>query len=168
MIDDLDDRFAKSRQMRSPFERHWVLQLAYYCGNQWMAIDRTGRLYEPEIDPYALKLVDNRIMPAVLAQTAKMTKQRPIMTVVPRTADDSDVYGALMGERVMDWQWEYLDLGRKLRGALLWSRVCAAGFWKTCWDPQKGDSFDVLTVVEDPDQPPKVLLDEYEIGRAHV
>lgn len=161
-VSDLEDYLRRSKTMKQPFERRWVLQLSYFLGNQWTAIDRTGRLYEPELDPWQLKLVDNRIMPAVLTQVAKMTKTRPVVTVVPRTGDDSDVMGALMGERVLDWAWEFLNLTRIRRAALMWSRVASAGFIKSCWDSAKGDFVEVFTLPDpNADGAPKMLLDQY-------
>jgi hypothetical protein len=156
---DLDDRHRRSKAARLREERKWLLQLSYYVGNQWVAVDRTGRLYEPELDPYKLKLVDNRIQPSVIQQVAKMTKHRPIITVVPRTADQEDVEGAELATEALDWAWGNLDLTRKRRQAILWSRVCSAGFWKLCWDDKKGDPFSVIDVEDQ--QGRRILTDPY-------
>jgi hypothetical protein len=155
--EDLEERLTQSRNVKSREERKWVLQLAYYTGRQWTSIDSTGRLYEPDVGPYKLKLVDNRIMPGVLTQTAKMSKMRPSMTVVPSTGDDMDVTAAKLGDQVLEEKWESLDLTRKRRQAILWSRVCSAGFWKICWDDRKGDPFDLMTVAT-PDGGERYLL----------
>jgi hypothetical protein len=48
---DLDDRHKKSKTARIREERKWLLQLSYYAGRQWTAVDGTGRLYEPVTDP---------------------------------------------------------------------------------------------------------------------
>jgi hypothetical protein len=146
---DLEDRMTQSRRVKEREERKWVLQLAYYGGRQWTSVDGTGRLFEPDVGPYKLRLVDNRIMPGVLTQVAKMSKMRPAISVVPSTGDDLDFMAARIGETVLEEKWESLDLTRKRRQAILWTRVCAAGFWKICWDDRKGDPFEVLAVEND-------------------
>jgi hypothetical protein len=155
--EDLEERLTRSRAVRQREERKWILQLAYYGGRQWTAIDGSGRLYEPEIGPHKLRLVDNRIMPGVLTQVAKMSKMRPSMSVAPSSGDQLDFDAAQMGETVLDEKWESLDLTRKRRQAILWSRVCAAGFWKICWDDRRGDPFEVMAVDDGAGQD-KILL----------
>jgi hypothetical protein len=56
-----------------------------------------------------------------------MTKNKPVWVAVPRTADDEDIASARLTERALDYQWGELDLTRKLRAALLWSRIAAPG-----------------------------------------
>jgi hypothetical protein len=145
-IAELDHRHTESRNARQREERKWLLQLSYFGGDQWVAVDTSGRVFEPAVDPYKLKLVDNRIMPAVLQQVAKMSANRPSFTVAPRTSDESDFRGAQMGDRALEWAWSAFDLSRKRRQAILWSRVCSAGFWKICWDDRRGDPFEVMAV----------------------
>jgi hypothetical protein len=156
---DLKERHRKSKAARQQLEyRKWLLQLAYFGGNQWTSVDRTGRLYEPELDPYKLKLVDNRIQPAVIQQVAKMTKHRPVIVVVPNTADQGDIEGAKLAEEALDWAWAEFDLTRKRRQAILWSRVCSAGFWKICWDDRRATRSRSWTWKASREQ---VLLDGY-------
>jgi hypothetical protein len=152
--DDLNDLLEASRRVRRGFEPSWQIQIAFFLGKQWVSHDGM-KLYEPELDPYRVKLVDNRIQPIIRTEIAKMTKQRPVFLATPRTADDEDVMAALMSERTTEFYWEELDLQRKLRSALLWSRVCGAGFWKICWDSQAGEQLEVFLDAEG-----KPVLDE--------
>jgi hypothetical protein len=140
---ELDELHRRSKKARSRFEPQWFLNCAYYNGDQWMKFDG-GRLYQPSLEAWRLKPVDNRIQPVVRTEIAKMTKTRPDFAVTPTASDEEDIRAAAMGERVLDWLWKELDLTRKLRAGLLWSRICGAGFWKVCWDPTKGDMVEVL------------------------
>jgi hypothetical protein len=140
---DLDELLKSSRRVRRSLEPQWMLNLAYYLGEQWVSFDGF-KLYEPELEDWRAKLVDNRIQPVIRTEIAKMTKTRPVWVGVPRSADDEDLNAARLAERVLEWEWKNLDMLRKLRAALLWSRVTGSGFWKVCWDPELGDSTDVL------------------------
>lgn len=142
-IEELDLKYAAAKRARQPFEPTWYLDLAFYSGKQWVAFDGF-MLAEVELDDTRAKLVDNRIQPIVRTEIAKMTKTRPVFVGVPRSGDDSDMAAARLAERLLEYQWKHLGLLRKLRSALLWSRVCGAGFWKVTWDSEIGDGIDIL------------------------
>jgi hypothetical protein len=52
----------------------------------------------------------------------------------------------------LDWEWKQLDLGRKLRAALMWADIAFAGFWKVWWDNTRGSDVDVLVYGQDHEQ----------------
>jgi hypothetical protein len=144
---ELDAMVKRSARIRSTFEPQWFLNTAYYNGNQWVMWDGNG-LYEPKLEPWRVRLVDNRIQPMVRTEIAKLTKTRPQFVVTPSDADEENVRAAAVGENVLDWLWRELDLTRKLRAALLWSRIAGSGFWKVCWDPTIGDRVEVLARMD--------------------
>lgn len=142
-VADLEQLHRQAKSARSRLEPVWLMNLAYYTGDQWLAWD--GRqLYSPALRRSRITIVDNRIQPVVRTEVAKMTKNRPVWVVTPRTADDSDANAAQMGEQIMDFMWKHLGMGAKITKALLWSRICGAGFLKTFWDPTLGDGVQVL------------------------
>jgi hypothetical protein len=160
-VQDLNDLVAASRNVRRKIERQMLLNLAFEEGRQWLAVDRSGRLFKPAIEPWRELVVDNRIRPVVRTEIAKMTKTRPQWVAVPRTADDEDIAAARLAERALEWQFNQLDLLRKLRAALLWSRICGAGFWKVWWDPNKGDSTQCLVYAPGHEQEGQIAKDGY-------
>lgn len=134
---------SKAKSGRSRFEPTWYVNLAYYAGNQWVFWNR-GRLDQPALEPWRVTFTDNRIIGIVRTEIAKMTKQRPAFVVTPTRGDDDAVANAEMAERVLDYLWNSLDLQRKQRTALMWARVCGAGFWKTYWDSTAGPRTEVI------------------------
>ena len=142
-VTDLNELLEQARRQKRPLEPQMFLNVAFFYGKQWVAFDG-WHLTEPDLEDWRAKLVDNRIQPVVRTEIAKMTKSRPVWVGVPRSADDQDLAAARLAERILEWQWKHLDMLRKLRSALLWSRVVGAGFWKVCWDPTLGDSTEIL------------------------
>jgi hypothetical protein len=142
-VKDLENLFTKGRSTRRKLEPVWAMNLAYYSGSQWMAHDGVG-LYQPKLANHRVTHVDNRIQPCVRLEVAKMTKNRPVFTVSPRTADEEDENASEMAEQLMRYLWKHLDMQEKMTKALLWSRICGAGFVKTFWDPSLGDGMDVV------------------------
>lgn len=141
----------QSKAVRSRFEPVWYLNMAYYVGDQWVYWNN-GRLDKPRLPRNRLTLVDNRIMPVIATRTAKKTKQRPIWTVTPNSAEDVDIDAAMLGEFVMEERWKTLSMQEKLLEALLWADICCAGFWKIYWDNTKGNKVDYVMEGDQPMQ----------------
>lgn len=140
---EFEKRFQQAKNARTRLEPIWYLNSAYYAGDQWLYWNR-GRLERPKLDPWRFLSVDNRILPVVRTEIAKMTKQQPSFQVTPTTADDGDVTSARLCEEILRYEWEHLDLRARLMEVLHWSRICGAGFWKVFWDKSAGSGSDYL------------------------
>lgn len=142
-IDELDRKYAAAKRLRQQFEPQWYVDLAFYTGRQWVTFDGY-MLADIVLDDLGEQVIDNRIQPIVRTEIAKMTKTRPVFIGVPKSGDDSDRAAARLAESLLEYQWKHLGMLRKLRAALLWSRVCGAGFLKVTWDSEMGDGTDIL------------------------
>jgi hypothetical protein len=142
-VKDLEALHQKAKRARSRLEPVWFMNLAYTQGQQWLAWDGQG-LYKPAMKRSRVTLVDNRILPCVRTAIAKMTKNRPIFTVTPRTADEQDAHASELGEQLLLYLWKHLDLYAVTSNALEWSQICGAGFLKVFWDPTLGEGCDVV------------------------
>jgi hypothetical protein len=143
-VADLDKLLQQAKGVHARFEPNWWVNLAYYQGEQWVFWNR-GRIDKPRLDPWRVTLTDNRIIGIVRTELAKMTKQKPAWTVVPVTAQDSDIQAGETGEKVLDYLWRYLHMRNKLTDVLLWSRITGAGLWKICWDSAKGQKVSIVS-----------------------
>ena len=140
---DLNNLYGQARRARSRLEPGWYMNLAYYGNEQWLAWD--GRqLFRPPIPRNRVTLVDNRIQPIIRKEIARMSKMRPVFTVTPVSADQEDTNAAALGEEIMRYLWSHLNMQRKRIRALLWSRICGAGFLKCYWDPTIGAKREVV------------------------
>lgn len=161
-MQELDELLRQSKNVKRPHERQWVLNHSMYLGRQWVYVDTAGLLSDVNLEPYQVKITDNRIQPAVRVSIAKKTKNRPVFVATPYSDDQEDINAALLSERVLEYQWTNLDLTRKQRQALLWVDVAGAGFWKICWDNEVGNAMEVFTMLDDEGVP---QLMEDEMGR---
>jgi hypothetical protein len=146
-VQELEKLLAQAKGIHTRFQPTWYLNVAYYMGEQWMFWNHS-RLDRPRLEPWRITLTDNRIIGIVRTELAKMTKQKPAWQVVPTTADDADLQASLTGEKVLNFLWRHLSMRNKLIDVLLWSKICAAGFWKVYWDSAKGEK---VMVVCDPE-----------------
>lgn len=127
----------------------YSLNLAYYLGEQWLYWNR-GRLDRPRLDPSRVRIVDNRILPIVRKEVARMTKQRPVWDCVPTTGNDDDVQAAAITVKVLEYLWKNQSMRMKLQDVLLWSRITGAGFWKIIWDSTAGNQVGILVAEGQP------------------
>lgn len=125
------------------FEPDWFLNSAFFVGQQWLYWNH-GRLDRPRLAKYRETIVDNRILPIITARVAKKVKSRPTFVATPFTGQESDVDAAKITEKVMAFDWEYLDLQQKLYQAQLFADIAGAGFWKIYWDSTEGDSVECV------------------------
>lgn len=142
-LQDLKSEFEKFKTARQAFEADWFLNLAFYVGHQWLYWNH-GRLDRPNLASWREMAVDNRILPIVTARVAKKVKTRPTFVATPFTGAESDVDAARITEKVMDFDWEYLELEQKLYQAELFADICGAGFWKIYWDSTLGESAECI------------------------
>jgi hypothetical protein len=139
----LDELLRQARTARSRLEPIWFMNVAFYEGLHWLAWD--GRaLFEPKLRPGRMRLVDNRIQPIVRKEVAKLSKSRPVFTAVPNSGDTSDTNAAELTEQLARYMWQHLKLNEQRTKALLWSRICGAGFLKAYWDSTVGPKRQVL------------------------
>jgi len=135
------ERLRQARSARSGFESDWFLNLSFFEGQQWVGYDGRG-LYRPNLAG-RLALTDNRIRPVIRTEVAKLTKQRPSWTALPRAVDDQAVQDAQTGERLLTWAYDHLHFAESRREGIQWSRICGAGFTKVTWDPTLGTGSEV-------------------------
>lgn len=159
-VEDLEQLANASRSIRRKFEPQWFLNMSYYVGRQWVAYDG-NRLYEPQLEEWRSKPVDNRIRGMLRKEIAKSTKTRPTWVGTPKDSSDTEILRARMRERVFEAYWPRLNMTRKLRAALLWSRVTGAGFGRMWWDSTVGDAITVLTYADGHPQAGQVAKDQH-------
>jgi hypothetical protein len=147
--------FQSIKQMRSPVERQWYLNMAFYRGRQNVAYRKTttlvnggsGQLYTPPAPYWRSRPVINRIKPIIRGELAKLTSQKPTAYILPATSDDRDMFAAQAGEQLWESIYRFKKIPAVMRKALWWNQVCGNGFIKVAWDPdlvdknsnQKGD-----------------------------
>jgi hypothetical protein len=130
------------------YESTWFLNLAFNQGEQWVAHDGRG-LYHPRTRKGQVRLTDNRVRPIVRSEVARLSKERPGWAATPDGLGDDAVNSALTATRLLEYAYDHLNFQPRRREAITWSRICGAGFIKTCWDPTRGEGAEVLVYPQE-------------------
>jgi len=140
----LDSLYERARSARWRFERQWFVNLSFYFGRQWItwlsqASPDFARLYEPQAPPWRVRLVVNRIRPAIRREMSKVMKEKPTAYVIPGSTDDSDIAAARAGEAIYEHLFRTLGMKEHLWNSQFWRAITGTGFIKDWWDPTPGD-----------------------------
>lgn len=116
------------------------LNIAYFTGKQWLTFDKaSNRVIEAPKDNSKVRITVNRIEPVVRANLGKMTKSKPVMTVVPASTEKEDTKSAKVADKVLEYLEDELNLQNIDRQAILWGLTTSIVFIKVFWDNDKGD-----------------------------
>lgn len=147
-----NDQYKKIKASRSSIERQWYINLAFYFGKQNVNVVSTSaaptgfKLHVPKAPPWRVRLVINKIRPAIRKELAKTVAQKPRFTVVPASTEDEDQASARVGEAIFNAVYSDKRLKTIIRRAMWWTCITGTGFVKDYWDNgakdvlgQKGD-----------------------------
>ena len=141
-----------ARTQRLMFERQWYINLAFYFGRQYAqwattALDAAGlqsdvtygKLYEPAVPPWRVRLVSNKIRPIIRGELAKVTKEKPRGFVMPGSSEESDQAGAIAAENIVEFLWRTMLMNRCMRRASFWTLLTGTAFIKDWYDKDSKD-----------------------------
>uniref|UniRef100_A0A6M3K8F0 Portal protein n=1 Tax=viral metagenome TaxID=1070528 RepID=A0A6M3K8F0_9ZZZZ len=133
------EKFDIGVELRRPFERNWLINLAFLMGKQYTFFNSSAHMVQQlKKVPGRRMTVDNKLIPRWRRQVADMIKSEPIMSVVPNTSDDEDVKAARIGDKVLKHWWQNNQMNYKWRTLAGWKFAIGGGFLGDRWNPKAG------------------------------
>ena len=109
IIAEMDDFYDEVKKEREPYEKDWYFNMAFHLGHQWLVWNEwTRRVEEPKAPSWRVRITANQIAPIDNQIIAKLTKTRPIQTVIPATSEDKDINIARMGDKFLKYLFRTL------------------------------------------------------------
>lgn len=142
--------FEKCKALREPFERQWLMNMAFYFGKQYAiwapsnAILANQRLTEPAAPRHRVRIVANKIKPVIRMELTKLTKSEPQFYVVPSTSEPTDVAAAKIGESIAEFYMDYLNYNSVRRSSTFWMLLCGSSFKKLYTTTSPSEVTDIL------------------------
>lgn len=162
LLTELKKKYNWAKEVRRPYEKQWLVNIAFYLGEQWIFYNKTtGQIVNAKatMPPHKVAIVVNQVQPTVRTELAKLTKQRPVCQVVSNSSDFDDKDEARVKNAILDHIWKKVKLDRTLQEALLWAILTGTGFLLPYWNADAGDTVvDYATQVDEFGNP---VLDEY-------
>lgn len=155
----------EGRGRRRHWEGIWWEDIAFYMGDFWVEWDiHKRRLVEPVRRPeHRVRMATNLAQPAVRTELAKLTKNRPVMDVLARSAGEEDMNAAKVGEKMLNNYVErQFKMARVRRRMLQWVLMCGSGGILVDWDENALGEIEVFHNAEgEPIFDPR-LIEEYK------
>lgn len=126
--------------VRKSFEKTWMLNINYYLGNQYCALDKNGNIEDFGRQYFwQEREVFNHIAPLVDLRLTKLSRVRPSMTVNPFSDSDEDIYQAKVSKNILKAFCNANNLSAILAEGTRWSELTGTVFYKVSWNSQAGD-----------------------------
>ena len=141
---DTDWAFLKKKydlalSLRRPFERRWLINLAFLAGRQYVFYNQTAEMLQQVLlRKGKLRIVDNKLLPRYRKQISRLIRNNPITTVVPSSNDQEDIEAARKGTQFLKHFWRNGKMKKKVRELGGWIYSTGNGFLSDAWDPGLG------------------------------
>lgn len=139
----VDHQYTACKNARYPFEQQWYINYAFVAGKQYVSpIELPGvgfRLSSPKAPAHRVRLVINKVRTAVRTECSKLTSNKAIPIVVPKTNEDEDFSAARVGEQLTRNHFANTDFEENFRNFVWWGVVTGNSFMKSYWDPGELD-----------------------------
>jgi hypothetical protein len=118
-------------------------QILYYCANeQFIAYHKERRQWIPRRTvPWRIRASYNVVQKAVNVRVARLTENKPTVTVQAATGSLDDVERAEYKETLFWYLWEELHLHLQIVRARRWATKTGSGFLKVGWNPDGGPAY---------------------------
>lgn len=158
LLKGLDERFDRAKEARRPLEPQWLLNLAFFMGQQWLEWDNAARsLQRPTVPTWRVLAVVNFVKGSVINAFARIIHQRPQAKTQPSDDSPEAEEDARASDKLLEYLWPKTDSRRATDRSLLWSLITGTGIVKFCWDASQGRE-----IGPDP-QDPESILHEGEV-----
>ena len=145
IVKEIIEDFKVRQQERKRYEANWQLNINFFVGNQYCAINSNNDVVDFEKQFFwQEREVYNHIAPIIEQRLCKLSKVRPSMTVVPFTDSDNDVNSAKVSKNILKATSYKLNMSKIISEATTWSEICGTVFYKVTWNNLKGNVVGVL------------------------
>ena len=102
IVNEIINDFKSRQQERKKFEANWQLNINFFVGNQYCAINANNDVVDFEKQFFwQEREVYNHIAPIVEQRLSKLSKVKPTMTVVPSTDSVNDINCAKVSKNIL-------------------------------------------------------------------
>lgn len=139
LVKEITEDFNRRREERRSIESGWLLNMNFYCGNQYCDISPFGGVKEEDAQFFwQSRRAFNHIAPMVEARLSKLEKMRPKIVVRAFSDEDGDVKTAKLATGILNYAQERISFSSVASKVVAWAEICGSGFYKVAWDEKGG------------------------------
>ena len=139
IVEELISDYNSRREERRSLESQWQLNINFMMGNQYSYIASNGSINQDDKQYFwQEKEVFNHIAPIVETRISKICSNTPSVSIVPASADESDIESAKLSKEILNSVSNRLNLTDIEKNATTWCEICGTAFYKVVWNTNKG------------------------------
>ena len=139
IVEDVINDFKNRQYERKKFETIWQLNINFLVGNQYCYINGVNDIVDDNKQYFwQEREVFNHIAPIIDLRISKLSKIRPVLTVIPFSDEPNDIGCAKVSKNLLKSVSYDLNLSKIISDATLWSEICGTSFYKINWNAKKG------------------------------
>lgn len=139
LVREVLEDFEARQIERKSFENTWRLNINFFMGNQYSYISPAGEIVETGKQYFwEEKEVFNHIANIIELRQSKLSRVRPVLTVVPFSNDERDVACANTSKKILKAVSSNLNISKLLSKGTMWSEICGTVFYKVDWNNNLG------------------------------
>lgn len=134
------------------FYQTWTQNILYLLGKQnirWLSSQQRWTT-DTDVPPWRQQPVTNICYAVYRQLSAKMTKQKPTLEVVPPSGDSNDRESAHLAEALLVYLWRLLKFPAKIRRGIGWFLCTGQTYARVHWDPEAGQLVPLTQTLEVP------------------
>ena len=142
LVNYVTKQFELCERFKKPHVRSAYYTISFYLGQQWLRYDRASETHDSiKFEEWEEQPVTNYMKRVIDDVTAKVTENRPAVTVVPATSDEDDQEAARASEKLLDHLWMELDFGDGIEEAVKLATLTGLSAIKVYWDAAGGEQY---------------------------
>jgi len=139
IVNEVLEDFKNRQYERKNFETTWQLNMNFLVGNQYCYINGVNDIVDDNKQYFWQgKEVFNHIAPIIDLRISKLSRIRPVLTVIPFSDEPNDIGCAKVSRNLLKSVSYDLNLSKIINEATLWSEICGTAFYKIGWNMKKG------------------------------
>lgn len=112
----------------------------FRAGQQNLSPYGSNGVWRPTPQPKdSVRIIDNRIRPALAWAMEVLSEQRPGWRFQPTNTDPKRIDKAVAQQRAVEYQWRAQKMAQIMSEVEYWAQTDGVCFTMTYWDPEKGD-----------------------------
>jgi hypothetical protein len=120
-------------------QKEWLRNIHYVGGSQHISWHKVHKRFIPvRSAPWRIKSVYNISQKFVDFRVARLTENKPMITVQGATTSKGDIEKAEFKEMLFWYLWNELDIHELVVRTRRWAAKCGAGYLRIGWNPDAG------------------------------
>lgn len=132
------ERYSRGWDALRDHVSQWEEVCYFVRGDQWLTYSGNAWRADSSRETWRVRMTVNLILPNLELAIATYMRAKPIVSIDPASAEESDRKLARVAESVVLYYWDHLNFDVTLHDLLLWQFSCGNAYLQPVWNAKAG------------------------------